>query len=284
VSLTDHDDARAGTLLRVLDRFRHAPISTEWTVPFGETFFHFGIHNLPSACAADLMTRMQRYSADPSEPELAGLLETLDSFPNTLLVFNHPLWDEKRIGLVQHGRTVGRFVERYGKFIHAVELNGMRCWRENEQAISFATQLDLPLVGGGDRHGLEPNSIINLSRASSFAEFVNEIRQERTSHIVVMPQYRESYGLRIWQLITDIMREYPDHTSGRRWIDRMFVRESPDSTPVSFSNAWGSDGVPALIRFVTGAVQLLDARGVRWALRLALRQQAAMPNDGKLVA
>jgi hypothetical protein len=33
LSLRDHDDIRAGAHLRVLNRFRHAPIGTEWTFP-----------------------------------------------------------------------------------------------------------------------------------------------------------------------------------------------------------------------------------------------------------
>jgi len=52
VSLTDHDDIQAPMLLRTVAASRHIPVSVEWTVPFGATAFHLGIHNLPSAAGA----------------------------------------------------------------------------------------------------------------------------------------------------------------------------------------------------------------------------------------
>src|SRR5262249_21298144 len=47
VSLTDHDDIEAPVALQLLEDSKGSPISVEWTVPFGPTFFHLGIHNLP---------------------------------------------------------------------------------------------------------------------------------------------------------------------------------------------------------------------------------------------
>jgi hypothetical protein len=44
VSITDHDDIQAPMLLRSVDSSRHIPVSVEWTVPFGVTAFHLGIH------------------------------------------------------------------------------------------------------------------------------------------------------------------------------------------------------------------------------------------------
>ena len=58
VSLTDHDDIRAGATLRVMDRFAKVPVSTEWTIPYGSTFFHLGVHNLPPADAAAIEARL----------------------------------------------------------------------------------------------------------------------------------------------------------------------------------------------------------------------------------
>ena len=47
VSLTDHDDIEAGSSLAVVGGLGPIPVSVEWTVPFGPTFFHLGVHNLP---------------------------------------------------------------------------------------------------------------------------------------------------------------------------------------------------------------------------------------------
>ena len=53
VSITDHDCIQAPLLLRSLPTARHIPVSLEWTVPYGATSFHLGIHNLPSATGAE---------------------------------------------------------------------------------------------------------------------------------------------------------------------------------------------------------------------------------------
>ena len=51
VSITDHDTIAAPQLLRNVAAARGIPVSLEWTVPFGATELHFGVHNLPSADA-----------------------------------------------------------------------------------------------------------------------------------------------------------------------------------------------------------------------------------------
>ena len=48
VSITDHDDIQAPTLLRLSSRTSSVPISVEWTAPYRDSVFHLGIHNLPS--------------------------------------------------------------------------------------------------------------------------------------------------------------------------------------------------------------------------------------------
>src|SRR5437868_7552057 len=73
VSITDHDDIRACTLLKILDRFRNAPISTEWSVPYGTTLFHLGIHNVPYRDASDIMQELTAFTADPREEKVAGI-------------------------------------------------------------------------------------------------------------------------------------------------------------------------------------------------------------------
>ena len=158
ISLTDHDDVRAGTQLHVLDRFRKVPVSTEWTIPFGPTFFHLGVHNMPAGDSAALMHQLESFTANPKETKLAGMLEMLNAYPDVLLVLNHPLWDEKGIGIEQHAGIARDLLERYGHLLHALELNGLRAWGENKQVIALGRQIGLPLVAGGDRHGREPNA------------------------------------------------------------------------------------------------------------------------------
>jgi hypothetical protein len=279
ISLTDHDDIRAGTHLHVIDRFKNAPISTEWTIPFAGTFFHLGVHNVPPADSANLISQFKAFSANPDPAPLRELLEILHLYPHSLLVLNHPLWDEKGIGSESHSAALKALLAGYGQFFHAVELNGLRPWHENKRVIAMGKELNLPVVAGGDRHGREPNAILNLSRAATFSEFVHEIRRERSSHIVFMPQYQEPLKLRILQTIVDVVREYPENFAGRRtWADRMFYRDPETKTAVPLASLW-NDGGPRIVKQFIAAMRLLEWTPFRSALRLALNDRAAVWSD-----
>jgi hypothetical protein len=275
VSLTDHDDIRAGTQLHLLDRFAKAPISTEWTIPFGETFFHVGVHNMPAALSGEMMQILASFTAEPHPEKLAGLLEMLNAHPGILLVLNHPLWDEKGIGSARHSQILNRLLEQHGHAFHALELNGLRGWRENHQVIAVGRHAGLPLVSGGDRHGREPNAILNLSRATSFAELAREIRFERFSHVVFMPQYHEPLRLRILQTMIDVVRDYPENFMGRRtWADRVFYRNPETGVALPLAEIW-KDGGPMIVKQFVASMRFLEWRGVRSALRLALQDRSS---------
>lgn len=92
VSLTDHDNIEAGCRLQALER--EIPISVEWTIPFGETFFHLGVHNLPPHGARNLMAALGVYTRCPEAGLLCELLARLDAEPGVLIVLNHPMWDQ----------------------------------------------------------------------------------------------------------------------------------------------------------------------------------------------
>jgi hypothetical protein len=282
VSITDHDDIRAGTLLRVMDRFQKVPISTEWTMPFGPTFFHLGIHNLPPTEAPGIMEQLASFTAKPEESQLAGILSMLNSYPDTLLILNHPLWDEKKIGMGNHMHVLGRLLERHGRLFHALELNGLRSWAENQQVMRLGRQTRFPLVSGGDRHGLEPNAILNLSQATELVEFIHEVRYARRSHVVFMPQYREPYKLRLLQTMADVLRDYPQNFIARSsWTDRIFYRFPGNPTPSPISVEWPNGG-PLIIKQFIAAIRLLEWRGIQSALRVALNDRSIVWSDREL--
>ncbi len=118
VSLTDHDDIRAGAQLHVLERYKPIPISTEWTIPFEETFFHLGIHNLPASDSEKWMKRFTDFTANPQPSDLGPLLAAVDALPNVLIVLNHPLWDEKGIGSERHASILKTLLAQHGPFMH----------------------------------------------------------------------------------------------------------------------------------------------------------------------
>ncbi|GGG62661.1 PHP domain-containing protein [Edaphobacter dinghuensis] len=280
VSLTDHDDIQAPMLLRSVPSSRHIPVSVEWTVPFGQTAFHLGIHNLPSATAAKWMERLKAFTAIPVETRQPNLLKEtlaeLDELPGVLIVFNHPIWDLYRIGNERHNVLVNEFLAVNGQYVHALELNGLRDWKENRQVSDLARKWNQLVISGGDRHGIEPNANINLTRAGSFTEFVHEVRRERQSHVLFMPQYAEPWKHRILQSTLDAIRDYPHFPEGsRRWDQRVY---HPDSRGVMrpLSELWTTGHAPLYLRSVLSAVRLMGQAPLSGGLRIAWNDAGEM--------
>src|ERR1700722_10741162 len=171
VSLTDHDNLDAGLELCSAEPARAVPISVEWTVPYERSFVHVGVHNIPADRAAGWMNRMAEYTRAPQPEALGALLEDFESCPEVLVVLNHPLWDMGGLGSTGNIQLVKNFLAGYGRYIHALEINGLRSWQENLGAVSLGQESGHLIVSGGDLHGFEPNATINLTRATSFAEF-----------------------------------------------------------------------------------------------------------------
>jgi hypothetical protein len=267
VSLSDHDDIQAGALLSVMDS--DVPISVEWTVPFGASFFHVGIHNLPAGESQSIMSELAQVTSNPTRERVREILGGMASFKETLIVWNHPAWDEARIGSIEHAQLLGQFLERFGEFIHAFELNGLRPWSENRHVMRIAAQSGHPLISGGDRHGLEPNANLNLTNASTFAEFVDEIRTDRISDVLFMPQYREPLRVRMIETMLDIVRDYPEFPADRRrWSDRVFYEQS-DGAIRPLSALWNGDG-PWVVKWFLHGLRAAKSQQVRNALKLAL--------------
>jgi len=267
VSLSDHDDIQAGRLMAVVAP--DFPISVEWTIPFGPSFFHLGVHNLPPRQAPGIMSSLAEFTAHPVRSRLGELIAFLNEFPETLIVLNHPAWDEPGIGELEHAQLLGRFLERYGMHIHALELNGLRPWRENLRVSGLAQQYGHVLISGGDRHGLEANANLNLTNAQTFAEFVVEIRDEKISDILFMPQYRESLRLRMIETMWDVVREYPEFPAGRRrWSDRVFYKQD-DGTSKPVCMLWNGNE-PWVVKCFVNGLRAMKHQGFRGALRLAL--------------
>jgi len=272
VSITDHDNITAPMLLRTIASARRIPVSVEWTVPYGEQSFHLGVHNLPSARAAEWMKTLSDYTANPSESSGTRLIEILRALhdePNVLVVFNHPMWDLYLIGAERHQFQVNEFLLKNGNYLHAMELNGLRNWDENRAVRRLAEQWNMLLISGGDRHGVEPNANINLTNAASFTEFVHEVRREGKSDVLFMPQYAEPWKHRLLQSTVDAIRHYPEFPQGSRtWDERVY---HPDASGVvrPLSELWPNRQPPRLMSWMLGMVQLMGAAPVSGGLRMA---------------
>jgi len=267
VSLTDHDDIEASISMQAIETSGSIPISVEWTVPFRNTFFHLGVHNLAPNRAHATMDRLKAFTKCPRESGLRAILADLHAQRGTLTVFNHPLWDETGIGTERHRTAVLALLSQYGEYLHAVELNGLRPWRENASAIRLASDWAKPVISGGDRHVIEPNATLNLTNAVCFAEFASEIRSG-WSDVLLASHYRIPYGTRVFHNVLDVFRTYEDHGLGwTDWPDRVFYTLA-DGTSASLSQLWGNRP-PLPVVVLAGFLQFAGQPSVRYPVRAA---------------
>jgi hypothetical protein len=269
VSITDHDSIDAARMLSMTSAAGSVVWSVEWTLPYAGTSLHIGVHNMPQCDAEARFAAVARYTDCPNETRLRELLEWLARPEGSLLVVNHPFWDESGIDMDAHTKAVHEFLLRYGRLVHALELNGLRSWTENRQVLALAAACRIPAVSGGDRHGTEPNAIVNLTNARTFDEFAAEVREDRRSTILFMPQYRQSRTLRLLHNVLDIVGDQPAHSLGWTGIcDRVFYLCN-DGTPRALTQLLNGRP-PRMVRALTAATRFAAQPPLRYALRLAL--------------
>ena len=275
VSLTDHDSIGAPSVLRQLPDPICIPFAVEWSVPYEGAVFHLGIHNLPESQAQSIMDDLAAYTRNPATPRLMELLAGLHEFPEVLIVFNHPHWDQHCLGQSTFRSILDRFLKACVQFLHAFELNAMRSCAENKGVMQLAAAWQRPLISGGDRHGCEPSGALNLTCASNFPDFVNEIRCEQISHVVFMPQYAEVLGIRFMQTVIDTIRDYPEHPVGsRRWDERVFHMDFQLGYHRPLSALWKAPP-PYLIQ-IFSIFRMLENASVRHALSFTFREQSEL--------
>jgi len=270
ISITDHDNIKAPILLRTVPSARQIPVSVEWSAPYGGTQdFHLGIHNLPSAKAHEWMAILEEFTANPDDDRLTEILAALNDEPNVMVIFNHPMWDLFMIGREKHNFLVNQFLEKNSHFLHALELNGLRNWDENRGVRQLAAHWNMLLISGGDRHGVEPNANVNLTNATTFTEFVHEIRNEKLSKILFLPQYAEPWKHRILRSAIDVIRDYPEFPLGSRTWDERVYHPNAKGVDTPLSELWPSGSAPWQMTWSLAVVKLLGRRPVSSGLRMA---------------
>jgi hypothetical protein len=130
-------------------------------------------------------------------------------------------------------------------------------------------EYDLPVVAGGDRHGCRPTTLLNLTQAATWADFVAEIRSARQSDVLILPAYEQPLGLRQLEIVADALRDYPHYPYGqRRFTNRTFVDlDGYGWHPLSF---YWEGGVPLWLRPFLGIFVVLGSSRVRPILRRTL--------------
>src|SRR5271165_6432772 len=138
----------------------------------------------------------------------------------------------------------------------------------NMAVLALAREVDLPVVSGGDRHGCEPNSVLNFTAGSSFDEFVEEIRIERRSQVVLMPQFFEPLRLRLLESAWHALSDAPGEFGRRHWMSRIFV-EADDGAGRPLTEFAGTRFQKVVDRF-RFVMAFLASPQMRPAWRLAL--------------
>ncbi len=183
LAITDHDEF-AGSL--ALQRGRpdlngRIPLSEELSLWYEGHLFHLGVSHLPEGEVQETHIRIQAAARGRRYDEL---FESLAA-SGCLVVLNHPLvaWrpGAEKIPVMQ-------LLSRYSWAIHALEVNGMRPREENDRVLELARQWRKPVLGGGDSHLLVASSVLSLSRAATFKDFIAEVKDGRAVPFIT-PDY-----------------------------------------------------------------------------------------------
>ena len=281
-SLSDHDSIDANLKVNEQTENEKAPISLEWTVPFEYGFFHVGVHNLPKDRAVELTKTLLDYTFNKenhSKERLNEVFSMLNELPEVLVVLNHPIWDIEIVGKEKHAILLKNFLKEHGRWIHALEVNGFRSWSENKAVIEMAEALGYPIVTGGDRHGCKPNTVINLTNSKSFAEFAEEIRVDKQSEVVMMPEYRQPLHSRQLQSFAEILKHYPEFPEHRRrWFDRVHFDVGDGFGVRPLSVHWQRGG-PTWLRCAIWTLGIFGSPKMRPVFSLTRKRKDVIPKD-----
>lgn len=195
-AITDHDEFRGN--VELLHKRPHlAPrvaIGEEVSVWYHGHLFHLGVSGLPEAGIGETHRRIQAAAQAENHDELFEILAATGA----LIVLNHPLvfW-----GRGPEKIPVEDLLTRYGWAIHALEVNGMRRQEENDRVLELARHWKKPVIGGGDSHLLVASSVICVTKAASFADFIAEVKE---GHSVPMVK-REFFAPLRWKMFLRVL-------------------------------------------------------------------------------
>jgi hypothetical protein len=196
LAITDHDEVTGSLELRQR-RPDHAGcigLGEELSIRYDGHVFHLGLSGLPEDRLHDVNASLQ---AAARAEQLDAVFEQLAAL-GCLVVLNHPLiaWSRAATEVPALG-----LLKRYGWAIAALELNGMRPSAENQHVVELARHVGKPLVGGGDSHLLMPSGALCASRATSYADFIAEVRSGWSRPLVT----REYFSSLRWKLFLRVL-------------------------------------------------------------------------------
>jgi predicted metal-dependent phosphoesterase TrpH len=210
LTITDHDEFAGSLALRRgrADLNGRVAIGEEVSMWYQGHLFHLGVSGLPENAVDEAHARIQSAARGQRHDELFEILAA----SGCLVVLNHPLvaWAPGSNAI-----PITDLLTRYGWAIHALEVNGMRRREENDRVLELARQWKKPVVGGGDSHLLVASSVISLSRAASFKDFIAEVKD---GHAVpfVTPNYFAPLNWKLFLRVLFFMSHYRQIASYKR--------------------------------------------------------------------
>jgi hypothetical protein len=120
--------------------------------------------------------------------------------------------------------------------------------------------------------------VVNLTTVSTFDEFVEQVRHDRLSQVVLMPHHREPLPWRQLQSFGEILTLYPDFAEDRRnWTQRVFVKiDERGLKPLSFF--WKRGG-PRWVRAANWTLSALGSARMRPVFKLVQPRKDLLPTS-----
>jgi len=185
LAITDHDEV-AGALELSQQQPDHSgciALGEEFSIRFDGHLFHLGLSGLPEGRLHEVHASLR---ASARLGQVDAVFEELGSL-GCLVVLNHPLLAWNRVATQVPALGL---LKRYGWAIAALEFNGMRSYAENLRVIELGRHVGKPLVGGGDSHLLMPSGALCASRATSYPDFIAEVRSGWSRPLVTREYFR----------------------------------------------------------------------------------------------
>ncbi len=135
-------------------------------------------------------------------------------------------------------------------------------------------------MSGGDRHCGKANTVINTTDAATFAEFAEEVRADKRSEVILMPEYRQPLIARQLKSIAEITNFYPEFPDGRRHCyDRVYFENGEGLNKLS--SLW-TNGGPRWLRCAVWMIRFLDHKSLRTMFSLTSNRKDRLPKQIKV--
>jgi hypothetical protein len=105
---------------------------------------------------------------------------------------------------------------------------------------------------------------------------VHEVRRDRESHVLFMPQYAEPWKHRILQSTLAAIRNYPDFPEGSRFWDERVFHPDAEGEIQPLKRLWMSGRAPMFCAATVAVVRMMGAGLVSSGLRMAWNDAGEM--------